>query len=147
MPSGPDTIRAGKGLCAVHPPDPDVIELLRAMGLMVVPLGSEEEMEAFTAAVCLPAVVVAAQSLGVDLESQWSEVERDYPMLTATAHWARSVAPTLPSDDERGAYIERMATKGGITEIIVESFRAGQSMSQSLARGIARCKEIARSSR
>jgi len=147
MPSGPDTISSGNGLCAIFPSEPTVSGLLRAIGMQVVPLTSEEEMQEFTAAVCLPAVAVAAQSMGIDLEAQWGDAQRLFPSLASTIHWARTAAPELSREIDRQAYIGRMATKGGITEIIIESFRAGQSMSQSLVKGVARCREIAQSSR
>ena len=143
MPSGPDTILAGMGICSIFPSDPAVIGILADMGMRVVPLDSEEDTQAFTAAVCLPAVEVVARSAGVSLDAQWRDLEREFPRLAETFRWARTVAPVLSDEPARRAYVERMATKGGITEVIVGSFRSGQSLVQSLRNGIARCAEIA----
>jgi len=143
MPSGPDTIRGGLGICSLFPHHPAMAGILAEMGMRVVPLDSEEETQAFTAALCLPAVSVVAQSLGAALGPQWQDMERAFPRLAETFRWAREVAPVLANESDRIAYVERMATKGGITEVIVRSFRAGRSLASSLSDGIARCAEIA----
>lgn len=140
MPSGPDTLLAGKGVAAVFPDNPRIVQLLELAGIRVVPLQDEEEMHVFTAGVCLPAAILAAPS--GDPEPGIEETCRAFPLIAELRPWAFSVLPRLPSSREREAWIAAMSTKGGITETIVQAIRAGRPFPEAFRAGVARCRAI-----
>jgi pyrroline-5-carboxylate reductase len=140
MPSGPDTIKARKGIVAVYPPDDFLINILSCIGLKVYEISDEESMHAFTAGVCLPAAILVAEKKGLDTDQTVRIIGREYPDFEEIYTWARGVLPYCGSEQEE--YIRRMSTKGGITEAIIDSLNSGDSFLCALRKGIARSREI-----
>lgn len=142
MPSGPDTIAAGKGIAAVYPKNDEVAALLSGMGLKFFCLDDEEMMHIFTAGVCLTAALLVAREKGLDAKPAVEAVKQDFPPFEEIYAWALDALPNLSSDEEEEKYINRMCTKGGITEAIVQSLHRRSSLLEALHDGIKRSKEI-----
>jgi pyrroline-5-carboxylate reductase len=110
--------------------------------MQIFNLNDEDLMHIFTAGVCLPAALLAA---GDDKSSRIKASEilaaeyADFPKICA---WAEQVLPEFERDEDKANYIRSMATKGGITEAIVEGIKAGDSLHVALGRGIKRSREI-----
>ena len=68
MCSGPETITDGMGVSATFPSEARPHAVLRAAGLEVFDLSCENELDAFTVAICLPPIL-----LNIDLESEKAE--------------------------------------------------------------------------
>ncbi len=145
MPSGPDTIKDGKGIVAVYPRSDILIDLLLRMGLRVYELPDEERMHAFTVGVCLPAALLAAKGKELNEALAAETIEKEYPGFIEIYTWAKGVLPDFDSDEERDEYVKKMSTKGGITEAIVDSLNSGCSFLEALRMGIARSREISAS--
>jgi pyrroline-5-carboxylate reductase len=140
--SGPDTITAGVGVAAVYPEHADIEMLLHAMTVTMIKVMSEEALDILTAGVCMPAALLVA----ADPTAQQAAIERlaeRYPMLLSLYTWALSVLPELNNDAEKSAYVQKMMTRGGVTEAIVGSLRQGDPLDDALIKGIARTKQIA----
>lgn len=142
MPSGPDTIKEGKGIVAVYPHNNILIDTLSHMGLKVYELPEEEIMHIFTVGVCLPAALLVAAKKGLDAGQAAKTIEKEYPDFAEIYRWARDVLPDFDSDEEKEKYIGRMSTKGGITEAIVDILSSGSTFLTALRSGVARSKEI-----
>lgn len=142
MPSGPDTIKEGKGIVAVYPHSDILIDILSHMGLKVYELPEEEQMHIFTAGVCLPAALLVSAKKGLDTDQAVKTIEKEYPDFVEIYRWARNVLPDVDSDVEREKYVRKMSTKGGITEAIVDSLVSGSTFLTALRSGVARSKEI-----
>lgn len=142
MPSGPDTIASKKGIAAVFPKNDDVAALLSGMGLKVFSLSDEEMMHSFTAGVCLTAALLVARKKGLDAKLAVEAIKQDFPPFAEIYAWALDALPNLGSDEEEEKYINRMCTKGGITEAIVQSLYCGSSLLEALEDGIKRSKEL-----
>lgn len=144
MPSGPDTIKEKKGIVAVYPQNKLLKEVLSFMGLRIHELQNEEMMHIFTVGVCLPAVLLIANKRGrsIELEHAVEAIEKKYADFREIFIWAENVLPDFDSDKEQTMYVERMCTKGGITEAIVDSLNSGSTVPDALRKGIAKSKEI-----
>lgn len=147
MPSGPDTIKEGKGIVAVYPHNDTLMNILSCLGLRAHELRDEEMMHAFTVGVCLPAALLAAKAgktgtNGPDAVQAAKIIGKEYPGFEEVYRWAVDILPDFDCDEERKEYVRRMSTKGGITEAIVESLYSGGSFLEALRKGIARSWEI-----
>lgn len=146
MPSGPDTIKEGKGIVAIHPRSDILMDILPRIGLRVFELPDEEMMHAFTVGVCLPAALLAAEGKALneaENEAGSAEaIEKEYPGFREIYLWAKGVLPNFDSDEKRQEYIKKMSTKGGITEAIIDSLNSGNTFLEALRVGISRSREI-----
>lgn len=142
MPSGPDTIKKGKGIIAVYPRSDILMDILPCMGLRVFELSDEEMMHAFTVGVCLPAALLVAGRKEKSVAQAARIIEKEYPGFEEIYVWAKDVLPNFDSDEEREEYVKRMSTKGGITEAIVNSLNSGSTFLTALRCGIAKSREI-----
>lgn len=142
MPSGPDTIKEGKGIVAVYPRSDILIDILPCMGLKISELPDEEMMHAFTVGVCLPAALLAAEGKGLNEREAAETIDKEYPGFKEIYAWAKGVLPDFDSNEERREYVRKMSTKGGITEAIVDSLNSGSMFLEALRMGIIRSREI-----
>lgn len=139
--SGPDTISIEKGVAAAHPQN-DLLEMLTHMlKLRYIRIGAEKDLDVFTAGVCLPAAILKLNNQDA-CSSAIEKIGSYFPLLAELYAWAASSLPDLKTGAEKDMYIERMCTKGGITEAIINSIQEGESLDAALIRGIDRSKEI-----
>lgn len=141
MLSGPDTLLSGKGMVAVFPENGTVGGLLRSIGLTVLPIRSEGELDVFTVGVCLPAALLERGDSGESREAI-GRIGKKYALFLQLYEWAAELLPHFENDADRGAYLARMVTKGGVTEAIVAGLRRGDSLDAALQAGIDRTAEI-----
>jgi pyrroline-5-carboxylate reductase len=144
MTSGPDTIVEGRGAAAICPADSGAAELLEFLGLRLLRLDDESLVDAFTAAVCMPA---ALARVGAAAAADMERLAMELPPIAPIFRWAVEVLPEFASKAEREAYVARMITPGGITERIVASLSSGSPVRDAYFAGIARAGEIAASFR
>jgi pyrroline-5-carboxylate reductase len=142
MPSGPDTIAARKGIAASYPQNDEVATMLSGMGLKVFALPDEDMMHTFTVGVCLTAALLVAKKRKLDARPAVKCLEQDFPAFGEIYAWAMDTLPDLASEEEQEKYINKMCTKGGITEAIVLSLNSGSSPLVALKNGIKRSKEL-----
>jgi pyrroline-5-carboxylate reductase len=142
MPSGPDSIIKGEGIAAIYPYNQALSRILQGLSLRVFELSAEEQMHVFTAGICLPAALLASGEDEVAEEKACRSLSRDYPDFPEIFAWARSVLPHFEKEVDKRAYIEKMATRGGVTEAIVLSLESGDDLTAALKNGIDRSKEI-----
>lgn len=139
--SGPDTILSGKGVAAMYPESEQIKLMLKMMKLTHIKANSENDIDVFTAGVCMTAALLKAGGM----DSQRAAIDRiktEYPMLYELYSWALDAMPILSDETEREAYISRMITKGGVTDAIMRCLVNGDALDDALKNGIARTKEI-----
>lgn len=147
MPSAPDTIRQQRGIAALYPAGNATIQaLLTALSLRVFPLQHEESMHAFTAfGPCLPIALMYWEGLGYQVDEHEllaTAAQYALPDFPALLAWARSVQPQSLSADERTRLVQQAATPGGVTEAILRAMDRGERLSQALACGVLRSREL-----
>lgn len=139
--SGPDTIVAGTGIATVYPGHERLEALLSCMGLTQVPISSEDDIDVFTAGVCLPAAIVKITDPETRQDAM-KKIGKEYPLLADVYAWAEKNAPGSLTATEAEEYIKKMVTKGGVTEAILTGLNAGATLDVALRMGIERTKEI-----
>ena len=142
MPSGPDTIREGKGIAAIYPHNQILPRILRELGLRVFELKEEEQIHIFTVGVCLPAAILALDDGKDAIEEACRCLSRVYPDFPEICSWSRDVLPEFEREEDKRDYIRKMATRGGITEAVVKSLERGDDLLLALKQGIKRSREI-----
>lgn len=141
MLSGPDSILSGKGVAALCPEDEHLRLLIALMNLKYIRIGTEVELDVFTAGVCMPAAILNTESPS-ESAMAIKRIGAEYPLISELYEWAVNALPVFQNSVEKDAYIERMITKGGITDAIINSLKKGETFDISLRKGIARTKEI-----
>lgn len=144
MPSGPDTIREGKAIAAIYPHNKILCRILQALGLRVFELKEEEQIHVFTAGICLPAALAACIGGVGGIEDACRSLSRDYPDFPKICDWARETVPRFEGEEDKQNYISRVATKGGVTEAMVESLRRNGDLKAAINKGIERSRKISR---
>ncbi|MDD1729769.1 MAG: NAD(P)-binding domain-containing protein [Methanospirillum sp.] len=142
MPSGPETVLAGKSIAGLYPGSLVIRDHLTKIGLEVIVVSDEEQMHDITAGVCFPAALLVAKDQNLDIENEIRAGEGFGHLYSRVLSWACTVAPQELSGPERTAYISRMSTPGGITETVCRSIREGNSLYQAYLDGISRCRDI-----
>ncbi|MBU2702798.1 pyrroline-5-carboxylate reductase [Sporomusaceae bacterium BoRhaA] len=141
MLSGPDTIVAAKGVAAVYPYNKLVGCILNKMNLRIFEISDERDMDIFTTGVCLPAALLQEDNEET-IKEAINEIEKDCAMFLDLYAWAKKILPSFNTESEKVEYITRMVTKGGITEAIIDSLKAGDLFITALRKGITRSKDI-----
>ena len=140
MCSGPETITDGMGVSATFPSEARPHAVLRAAGLEVFDLSCENELDAFTVAICLPPIL-----LNIDLESEKAgaldAMAKRYPVCRGLAPWIDRVVEVHRAEKSESS-LENVSTKGGVTEAMTTALRGGSTLAGSIAAGLARCAEI-----
>ena len=140
MCSGPETITDGMGVSATFPSEARPHAVLRAAGLEVFDLSCENELDAFTVAICLPPIL-----LNIDLESEKAgaldAMAKRYPVCRGLAPWIDRVVEAHRAEKSESS-LENVSTKGGVTEAMTTALRGGSTLAGSIAAGLARCAEI-----
>lgn len=139
--SGPDTILSGKGVAAIYPEQDYLAALLHAINITHIKTLSEADINVFTAGVCMPAALLKTEH-PAEHEESIARLAVHYPLLFELYTWAVKVLPQFDSNMEKEAYVERMITKGGVTDAIVTSLAGGASLDIALRKGIIRTQEI-----
>lgn len=140
--SGPDTIAQDNGVASMFPEHDLLKQLLQGMNLEYVKSASETDLDVFTAGVCLPAALLKIDQ--VDIQSSLNAIQSEYPLFTELYQWAASILPDFKTDMEKKQYIEKMITKGGVTEAIINSLSNGESFETALCNGVKRTREISK---
>jgi pyrroline-5-carboxylate reductase len=141
MVSGPDTISAGKGIAAIYPDDRFVGRLLNETGLRLFKLTCENDLNVFTAGVCLPGILLRCHD-EEKIQNAITEMEQDYPWFPKLFSWSKTVLPVLTSEQDKQAYIAKMITAGGVTEAIMNRLQSGEDLLTALKSGIMRSQSI-----
>jgi pyrroline-5-carboxylate reductase len=143
MPGGPEAIKEGKnGIVAMFPYNDGLKDLLASMGLTVYTMTNEASMHYFTVGVCLPAAIIVAKERGIEMDDAIREVTKDYKDFSLINSWAMKIIPDISSEAESEEYVRKIATKGGVTEAIVDSLNSGSTFLDAIRSGIIRSKEI-----
>lgn len=141
MCSGPDTILERRGIATLYPTDARVSGVLERLGLKILRATSEGELDSFTAGICLPAILLNIRVAKKEIREAMEEMRKIYPVYGALRDWVSEVTPR-DGDTERGAYLENVSTKGGISEAMTESLQSGGTLLTALRRGLERGREI-----
>lgn len=141
MISGPDTIVSNKGVAALYPYDRFVGNLINQMSMTLFKLSNENDLNMFTAGVCLPAALLLEDN-EKNIQNALNELQIDFAWFSKLYTWSKGVLPVLATEREKNDYIAKMVTEGGVTEAIINSLKDGELFLSALRRGMNRSQEI-----
>lgn len=139
--SGPDTILSGKGVATIYPEHEHLKLLLRLINVTHIKTVEENGLDIFTAGVCLPAALLKVKN-PAEGKKAMDRIGTEYPLLSKLYAWAIKALPHFHNSADKEAYIERMITKGGVTDAIISSLKSGEPLDIAVSKGIARTREI-----
>lgn len=142
--SGPDTIVSETGVAAMYPEQEQLKTLLRCMNLTYIKTNTESNLNIFTAGVCMPAAILKTEN-PIQQQVAIEKIGSEYPLLSELYSWAVTVLPCFQNQIDKEEYVARMITNGGITEAIINSLMAGDSLDIALRKGIKRTQDISKS--
>jgi pyrroline-5-carboxylate reductase len=140
MCSGPDTILAGNGVATSYPAGGPLDGLLSLMGMRTLSVASEEELDAFTVGICIPAMLQNTSLSDDDVSDGINSMKSRYPVYGPLEEWIREVTPERRGDES--ANLRNVSTKGGVTEAMMKALGEGASFAEALRRGMERGREI-----
>ena len=141
MCSGPETISGGRGVCTLLPADSDARGLLKLCSIRELFVKSEEEIDAFTAGICIPPILMNIEIDKRERIKALNDIALQYPIYRELTGWIDDeIAHT--SSLCRKSSLENVSTKGGISEAMVSSLINGSSFLSAVERGLERCAEI-----
>jgi len=147
MPSAPYTITRKSGIAGVFPADhPVVREICTALGLATIGMDSEDVMHAFTSlGVCLPIALACWGSLGRQVDDATLVrlgVAHGLARCEHIVSWAHAMEPRFASARELQDFLTAAATRGGVTEAIIQAMRDGSNLTEALEAGIRRSRGL-----
>lgn len=147
MPCSPELLKTGNGFAALLPENNDITDLLHGLGIETYIITTDEQMNIWTAAMCLVAVFIQLEFLGRANEMDNEEFSCAYndifPFWSEIITRSKNAMPIGLSINEKKAFVASTATKRGITEAIVNAIKSGKSLTNAFEIGIKRCREIA----
>lgn len=147
MPSPPRTIAQKNGIAGVFPKGKSAArEVCTAISLEPFDVNDEDDFHAFTAlGVCLPTALSYWISLGnaVDTnEIRDLAAESGLRRYDRVLEWAMSDGIMADAVADSEHLLSSAATRGGVTQAILEAIRSGQTLADGLRAGIRRSKEL-----
>ena len=141
MCSGPESISGGRGISTLMPSDKDACGFLKACGIREFEVKNEDEIDAFTAGICIPPILM---NISIDRKERYAVLNKmalRFPVYRELSDWIEAELE-LSSSESNKKSLENVSTKGGVSEAMVSALLGGASFLSSVERGIERCAEL-----
>ena len=141
MCSGPETISGGRGICVLHHGTDAARELVTLCGMREMQIRTEDEVDAFTAGICIPPILM---NINVDERERISTLKNmslRWSVYRKLSRWIEAELELSSSQNDKKS-LENVSTKGGVSEAMVTSLINGGSFLLTVERGIERCAEL-----
>lgn len=144
MISGPDSLFEENSIAAMCPYNFSADYILKEMGISIISINNEKELDAFTVGVCLPVILLSYinKKDTKDVEYAVEKLESFYPWFLKVYLWSKKVIPVFSSEAETKEYVFNMAKKGGIADAVIEDLKLGNDFLTAINNGIRRSQEI-----
>ena len=141
MCSGPESISGGRGISTLMPYDDDAHAFLRACGIREFGVKNEDEIDAFTAGICIPPILMNIEVGSEEMARALKNMVVKYPVYRELSPWIKDELALSASENDKKS-LENVSTKGGVSEAMVSALLEGASFLSSVERGIERCGEL-----
>ncbi|MDD4159544.1 MAG: NAD(P)-binding domain-containing protein [Synergistaceae bacterium] len=141
MCSGPETITAGRGVSVLFPAVDEAKAIIELSGINSLEIRSEDEIDAFTAGICIPPILMNIKISESEKKKTLSEMTVRFSFYNELGKWIEDELASASSDNKHSS-LENISTKGGISEAMITSLIKGTSLESSINTGIRRCSEI-----
>ncbi len=141
MCSGPESISGGRGISTLMPSDEDAHEFLRICGIREFEVKNEDEIDAFTAGICIPPILMNIRVDRKERDAALINMALRFPVYRELSGWIEAeLALSVLENDKKS--LENVSTKGGVSEAMVSALLDGGSFMSSVERGIEHCGEL-----
>lgn len=141
MCSGPETISGGRGICVLHHGNDAARELVNLCGMREIEIKSENEIDAFTAGICIPPILMNIKVDEMERKKALKNMALRWSVYRELSGWIEAELASAASQDDKKS-LENVSTKGGVSEAMVTSLINAGSFLPSVERGIERCAEL-----
>jgi pyrroline-5-carboxylate reductase len=141
MCSGPETILGGRGACVLQQGNDTARELVRLCGMREMQIRTEDEIDAFTAGICIPPILMNIKVGSEERKRALKDMALRYPVYRELSPWIEAELELSASQNDKKS-LENVSTKGGVSEAMVISLTNGASFLSAVERGIDRCAEL-----
>ncbi len=141
MCSGPESISGGRGISTLMPSDKDACGFLKACGIREFEVKNEDEIDAFTAGICIPPILM---NISIDRKERYTVLNKmalRFPVYRELSDWIEAELALSASKNNKKS-LQNVSTKGGVTEAMISALLGGASFLSSVERGIERCAEL-----
>ncbi len=138
MPTGPDTIINSSAIAGLYPNDNFTAKLLNFLDIHFYVVKTSYQMDLMTLVGCLPAVYCICDPTSEENMNAIIKIAKDFPEFIDASLKTISLVPK----ENKEAFVEKVSTPGGVTEAIITSLREGNSLYDSLIKGIERNHEL-----
>lgn len=143
MCSGPETIEDGVGVGVTYEPDERAEDVLRAAGMSVPRVESEEELDSFTVGICIPPILLNTTIPSEERAAAYERMASRYPVYGMLGKWAdKVIAIADAANEDRKKSLDGVSTKGGITEAMTDELKRGGTLSDAIDAGMSRNREL-----
>ena len=141
MCSGPESISGGRGISTLMPSDKDACGFLKACGIREFEVKNEDEIDAFTAGICIPPILMNIRVDRKERDAALINMALRFPVYRELSGWIEAELALSVLDNDKKS-LENVSTKGGVSEAMVSALLGGASFLSSVERGIERCGEL-----
>lgn len=141
MCSGPDSIKDGMGIAVTWPRDGRAEAAIRLMGIELLEVGFEEELDSFTVGICIPPILLNIARPGDEVSDALNGMRERFPVYGRLDGWIGRVM-TGSGESGQSERLQNVMTKGGISESMFSCLKRGGGFADALERGLARGREI-----
>ena len=141
MCSGPETISGGRGICVLHQGNDAAEKLVSLCGMREIEIKSEDEIDAFTAGICIPPILMNIKVGSEERKRALKDMAVRYPVYRELSPWIEAELELSASQNDKKS-LENVSTKGGVSEAMVTSLIDGGFFLPSVERGLERCAEL-----
>ena len=141
MCSGPETISGGRGICVLHHGADAARELVTLCGMREMQIRTEDEIDAFTAGICIPPILMNIKVDEMERKKALKNMALRWSVYRELSGWIEAELALSASQNDKKS-LENVSTKGGVSEAMVSALLEGASFLSSVERGIERCAEL-----
>ncbi len=141
MCSGPETISGGRSICVLHHGTDAARELVSLCGMREMQIRTEDEIDAFTAGICIPPILMNIKVDERERIKALKNMSLNWSVYRELSGWIEAELASSASQNDKKS-LENVSTKGGVSEAMVSALLGGTSFLSSVERGIERCAEL-----
>ncbi len=138
IPTGPDTITNSEAVAGLYPADKLTQDLLDFIKIDYYIVNNLHQMDLMTLVGCLPAVFCKIDPTTDENRKAIKDFAGDFPDFIEASRKAENLVP----DHDKDVFVDRVSTPGGVTEAMINSVLAGNSLEDALNAGLKRNEEL-----
>lgn len=138
IPTGPDTILNSSAVAGVYGENVLAENIFKFLDIDYTIVEDEDKMDIIAVAGCLPAVYCKVDPNSDENKEAIRKISEDLPVFEEIASKCEKLVPS----ENKEEFIESFSTPGGVTECIIKSLDDGNSLYDSLLKGMEHTRKL-----